>query len=261
MMAQSAGSRRIDVLGCPFDAVSLVETEARIAAAVCRGERLHIATANVDFVMQAKRDPEFAKLLWQTDMVVADGVPVLWAARMLGRPLRGRVNGTDLVASCARISADRSFPVALVGGHPAVAEHAAKELRKRFPGSQVHAIATPTPLEDSDTRRIVCEVRRLGARIVLVALGTPAQEVWLARHLPEIGRAVGVGVGGSFDFVSGKARRAPHWMQISGLEWLHRLIRDPTRLARRYLIDDSPFVWHTARASVKRWFSTREGWS
>src|SRR5262245_48034196 len=111
---------RINILGCPFDAVSFDETVSFIKTAVLEERRLHIVTGNIDFVMKAKRDPNFAEEIWRADLVTADGVPILWAASLLGTALRGRVNGTDLVWKCAELSAETGCAVALIGAAPGV---------------------------------------------------------------------------------------------------------------------------------------------
>lgn len=233
---------RVDVLGLRFDRISMAETEERILDAVRGGSPLHIVTANVDFVIKARRDPSFARLVDDAGLCVADGVPVLWAAALLGAPLAGRVNGTDLVRSCARIAATEGARMALVGAAPGVAERAARVLMAAAPGAEVLAVPTPTPLSEDQAAGVARAVREAGASILLAALGAPLQERFLARRLEESGAAVGIGVGGALDMISGDVRRAPVWMQRGGLEWLHRMLRDPRRLCRRYLLDDAPFV-------------------
>lgn len=242
---------RRDVLGCPVDAVSFADAATAIHQAVLSRASLRLVAINVDQIMKARRDPEFARLLWEADLAFADGVPVVWAAALLGTPVAGRVSGTDLVWRCARISAETDRPMALVGARPGVAARAAHRLMQETPGSRVSAIPTPFPLGPAESLAIAAAIREQDAGIVLVALGAPRQERWIAEHLGASGAAVGVGVGSAFDIIAGDQPRAPRWMQASGLEWLHRTILDPRRLGRRYLIEDSPFFWHVAWACAR----------
>jgi N-acetylglucosaminyldiphosphoundecaprenol N-acetyl-beta-D-mannosaminyltransferase len=251
-----ARPRRVDVLGCPLDVISLDETTAAIEAAVSEGGRLLIATLNVDFVMKAHADAHFAELLWRTDLAVADGMMLVWAAQLLGAPVRGRVNGTDLVWRCASISARMgNCRIALVGGAPDVAQRAGTRLAATYPGAQIDALNAPIPLDEDSSQRLVKQIRKLGSRIVLVALGAPRQEQWLEHHLDSSGASVGIGIGSAFDIICGDKSRAPLWMQRNGLEWLHRMLQEPSRLGRRYVIDDTPFLAYLAGAIARRRFA------
>jgi N-acetylglucosaminyldiphosphoundecaprenol N-acetyl-beta-D-mannosaminyltransferase len=243
---------RINILGCPFDAVSFDETVSLIKNAVLEDRRLNIVTGNIDFVMKAKRDPIFAEELWRADLVTADGVPILWAASLLGSPLAGRVNGADLVWKCAEISAETGCAVALIGAAPGVAPRAAKKLQERFPEATVNAIPTPFELGPQENAKMVEQIKAVNARIILAALGAPKQERWLQAHLDQCGANVGIGVGSAFDIICGDKPRAPRWMRDNGLEWLHRMMLEPKRLGRRYLIEDSPFVFHFIAAFARR---------
>ncbi len=243
---------RINILGCPVDVISFDEVCDRIRRAVLEGQRLQIATANVDFVMKARRDPVFARELWRSDLVTADGVPLLWAAALLGTPLRGRVNGTDLVWKCAEISAETQCPVALIGAAPGVAARAADKMRQRHPGARLHAIPTPFHLGAPENARLIQQIRALQARIILAALGAPKQERWLQAHMGFCGANVGIGCGSALDIISGDRPCAPGWMRNHGLEWLHRMLQEPGRLGKRYLIEDSPFVFHLTGALIRK---------
>lgn len=236
----------VEIFGCPFDRVSLEEALGAIRRVAGSRERvagrLLIATGNVDFVMRARRDPVFREELRRADLVTADGVPILWAARLMGSRLPGRVNGTDLVWGCAEISAETGCRVALIGAGPGVAARAAARMIERFPRARLTAIATPFAPGPAENAALVARIRAIDAAIVIAALGSPAQERWLREHLAASGAAVGLGCGSSLDIISGDKPRAPRWMREHGLEWLHRLRLEPARLARRYLIDDSPFA-------------------
>ncbi len=244
--------KRIDVLGCPFDVVSFAETAELMRRAVSENTQLNIVTGNIDFVMKAKRDAQFAAELWQSDLIVADGVPILWAAGLLGTPLRGRVNGTDLVWQCAQFAAETGCGVALLGAGPGVTLRTALKMRERFPQAPIFAIPTPFQFGKKENADLVKQIRTAKAKIVLAALGAPKQERWLAEHLQACGANVGIGCGSAFDIICGDMPRAPRWMRDHGLEWFHRMLLEPKRLGRRYLIEDSPFILHFLAAFARR---------
>ncbi|MCS6772648.1 MAG: WecB/TagA/CpsF family glycosyltransferase [Thermoflexales bacterium] len=205
-------------------------------ALIQRGGAYQFATVNPEFIMAAQRDPEFMALLQQTALNVPDGVGVLWAARRLGQPLRERVAGVDLVqALCGMASAHR-WRTFFLGAQPGVAERAAARMAERFPGLMICGTFAGTPREE-DAPAIVKRIANCKPQLLFVAYGAPAQDKWLARHLREVlvgeQGLVGVGVGGAFDFIAGVQQRAPLWMQRAGLEWLHRLVRQPWRWRRQ----------------------------
>lgn len=244
--------KRVSILGCPFDAISFTDTLAIIRRCVWDDRRMHVVTGNVDFVMKSRRDPAFARELWQADLVVADGMPIIWAAHLLGNPLHGRVNGTELVWHCARISAETGGSVAMIGGRFELTSKAAEKMAERHPGSQLHAIPTPFPLTPAGNAKLVEAIKAVDAKIVLVALGAPRQERWIQANLAACHANVGIGIGSAFDIISGEMPRAPRWMQANGLEWFHRLLLEPKRLAWRYLIEDTPFFIHLLKAMLTR---------
>jgi N-acetylglucosaminyldiphosphoundecaprenol N-acetyl-beta-D-mannosaminyltransferase len=239
-------------LGCPFDVVAFDEVLTLIERAILEKNRLQIVPGNVDFVMKARRSRDFQRLLSQMDLVIADGVPITWAATMLGTPLRRRVSGTELVWRCGEVSAKLGVPVAMIGAAPGIAQKAANKMTGTFPGSRVHALPTPMELGPAESQELAGRIRELGAKIVLVALGAPRQEIWVRDHLEACNAYVGIGIGSAFDIISGDRPRAPAWMADNGLEWLHRLVLEPKRLGRRYLVEDSPFVLHLIKEVIMR---------
>lgn len=244
--------KRVDVLGCPFDAISFDETVDCIRQAVLENRRLQIVPGSIDFVMKARRDPVFAAELRRADLVIADGKPIVWAASLLGDPIRKRVSGTDLVWSCAEISSRTGCAVALIGGKFDVTLAAAANMRRRYPGATLVPIETPFPLDDRANAELVERIRSVDAKIVLAALGAPRQERWVQANLAASGANVGIGIGSAFDIISGRNPRAPAWMQNAGLEWFYRMLQEPKRLGRRYLVEDSPFLILLPREIVRR---------
>jgi len=222
---------RIAILGIPVDAVTQREALDWVARALQNGRPHQVATVNPEFVMRARRDPAFAAVLQRADLCLPDGAGLLWAARRAGRPLPARVAGVDFVRALTADGARSGWRFFFLGAAPGVAEAAAELLRAESPGLIVAGTlaGSPDPAQDTVT---VPAIRQAMADVVLVAYGAPAQDFWIARNLVRSGARLGIGVGGAFDFISGRTRRAPRWMQDRGLEWLHRLAYQPWRWRR-----------------------------
>jgi N-acetylglucosaminyldiphosphoundecaprenol N-acetyl-beta-D-mannosaminyltransferase len=189
-----------------------------------------VATVNPEFVMRAQTDHEFARVLAGADLSLPDGAGVVWAARRQGCDLGGTVSGVDLVEPLARMCAIRGFRMFLLGAGPGVADELAGKLRAANPGLEVRAHSgAPDAAHDEETLKLIHE---LGTQVLLVAYGAPAQELWIDRLRNRLGVAVAIGVGGAFDYLTGRVPRAPEWMRTAGLEWLHRLVRQPWRIRR-----------------------------
>lgn len=228
--------RAVRVLGVPVHDVTLAQACAIAEARIRRGGAHQFATVNPEFIMAARRDPEFKALLQRTALNVPDGVGVLWAARRLGQPLQERVAGVDLVqALCGMASAHR-WRAFFLGAQPGVAERAAARMAERFPGLVICGTFAGSPREE-DAPEIVARIASRKPQLLFVAYGAPAQDKWLARHLGQLLTGelglVGMGVGGAFDFIAGVQRRAPLWVQRAGFEWLYRLMRQPWRWRRQ----------------------------
>ena len=210
----------------------------------------YAVTPNVDHLVKLCHEPEFRAAYAAADLVVPDGVPLLWASRLLGTPLLERVNGTDLLVRLCAMAAHNDYSVYLLGGAPGTAAAAAQVLREQHDGLRIAGYACPSIgfERQSETNDPVIEaVAESGADILFVALGAPKQEKWIQAHGSRTGVRHAVGIGGSFSLISGHIRRAPLWAQRSGLEWAWRLAHEPKQLWRRYLINDLPFVLYLAK--------------
>lgn len=227
--------RSLSLLNVRIDDVTTAEVVAQVQQWLGQPGVHQIATVNPEFVMRARRDAAFAAALRQSDLNVPDGIGVLLAARRLGQPLRERVAGVDLMlALCAR-AAQQGWPVYLLGARAGVAERTAISLQQRYTGLQIAGTYAGSP-QEAERAAIVTRIRQAKPNLLFVAYGAPAQDIWLAQNLRAIGMdapLVGMGVGGSFDFVVGTQQRAPVWVQRMGLEWLYRLLREPRRWRRQ----------------------------
>ncbi len=217
-----------------------------------------VVTPNLDHMRRLARDPDFAALYAQATLCVADGAPLVWASRLQGTPLPERVPGSDLVSSVAAAAAAADRSLFLLGGNDGAADEAAQVLVARHPGLRVVGTACPPFGFEHDSGQIDAlteQLRSTQPDIVYVALGAPKQEQFIARFRALLPHTWWLGIGISLSFLSGEVRRAPRWVQRLGLEWLHRLIQEPRRLARRYIIHGLPFsVSLLAGAARQRFF-------
>ena len=235
----------IPILGIPVHAVTMAETLALIDGYMAEPRLHQIATVNPEFVMAAQGDAEFRRVLAAADLCLPDGVGLLYAARRGGRRLPERVPGSELVYRLAERAAARGWPLFLLGAAPGVAEEAAEALLGLYPGLPVAGTYAGSP-DPAENEAIVRRVNDSGATLLFVAYGAPKQDKGIARNRDALATVrLAIGVGGSLDFVTGRAVRAPRWMQRLGLEWLHRLIREPWRWRRMLALPR--FAWRVVR--------------
>lgn len=223
----------IEILGCRVDAVGRVEAVERIAELAAGSTPGIVVTLGVEMIMYARGDARFRALVAGAALSLCDTIGVLLASRIRGGPLRERVTGIDLIGPLAARSA-RSGDVRLYlfGAAPGVADRAAAALRAAHPGVSVAGVRDGF-FRPEESAAIAAAIAASGANVLLVGLGSPKQEYWLAEHLAATGCGVGIGVGGSFDVLAGNVTRAPRIMQRMGLEWLYRLVREPARWRRQ----------------------------
>jgi N-acetylglucosaminyldiphosphoundecaprenol N-acetyl-beta-D-mannosaminyltransferase len=230
---------RSELGGVPIDRVDLDAAVDRAMEAVATSSFTQICTVNLDFLVNARRDPATGAVLSHSELNLADGAPVVWLSRLLGSRLPGQVAGSDLVPRLAASAADSGAGIFFLGGEDGNATVAAERLAERFPGLVVAGIHEPAraALEEMDDDDIVRRLEESGADILLVALGHPKQDKWIARNRDRLPVSVAVGVGCTFDLIAGRRTRAPRWMRRTGLEWLFRLVHEPSRLGLRYFVD------------------------
>jgi N-acetylglucosaminyldiphosphoundecaprenol N-acetyl-beta-D-mannosaminyltransferase len=248
---------RISLEDVSFDKVTMSEAVARILRMTKRRDRArYVCTGNLDHLVIAERDPEFRAIYKKADLVVADGAPVVWLSRIASAaPLPERVAGSDLFWEIAKLSSQTGVTLFFLGGMPGAAQRAADAVRAKCPAARIVGTYCPphdtfdTDDEQEAIRRIV---RHAQPDILLVALGAPKQEKWIAQNKDKLGVPVSIGVGGSFEMASGMRRRAPRWVQKTGLEWLYRFAQEPTRLFKRYFVDDLPYLARSAARALGR---------
>jgi N-acetylglucosaminyldiphosphoundecaprenol N-acetyl-beta-D-mannosaminyltransferase len=214
-----------------------------------------VVTPNAHHLVMLQEDGAFRAIYDEAFLSVADGVPLVWAARWLGQPLRGRVNGTDLFEALCERAAANKLRVFLLGGREGAANAAAATLRARHPALQICGMYVPPfgfEADPEESERIVAAINEAKPHLLFVGLGAPKQEYWMYVYRNRLDARVALGIGVSFEFVGGLVSRAPVWMRGIGLEWLHRLISEPQRLWRRYLIGNVAFCRLIVRQRLRR---------
>jgi N-acetylglucosaminyldiphosphoundecaprenol N-acetyl-beta-D-mannosaminyltransferase len=232
--------------------MSMTEVLEDLARFIASGTPHQIVTVNLDFIRIAQHDATFRDAVNQADLSVADGMPLIWLSRLLRAPLPERITGIDLTQQCAALAAAHGYSLYLLGGEPGVAELAADALARRHAALRIAGMYAPPvgPFTAGEERRMIDGIRAARPDILLVAFGAPRQDVWIRAHLEELDVPVCIGVGGTFNFLARRQPRAPRWLQNIGLEWAHRLVHEPRRLWRRYLLGDLPLVARIALAAI-----------
>jgi N-acetylglucosaminyldiphosphoundecaprenol N-acetyl-beta-D-mannosaminyltransferase len=230
---------REEVWGLSLARLTFAGTVEAVDWLIARRRPSFFITANLHYAMLSDRDPRLQEVNRRAAFLVADGMPMVWYTRIAGRPLPERVAGADLLWHLCARAALAGHRVFLLGGGPGVAQQAGAILARRYPGLRIVGTLAPPhrPWTAEDDRSIVASVRRARADLLIAALGQPKGELWLAAQAEALGVPACVQVGASLDFVVGLARRAPLWLQRSGLEWFFRMLQEPKRLGPRYLLD------------------------
>jgi N-acetylglucosaminyldiphosphoundecaprenol N-acetyl-beta-D-mannosaminyltransferase len=244
---------RISLLSMDFDDVDQGAFLDRVFGALDLGIGGWVITPNVDILRMAEQEPRLGALYREASMAIADGAPLVWAARLSGTPVPERLPGASMFWALSEEAAKRGRSILLLGGRPGAGELAAARLRELYPGLRVDHYCPPMGFErdPAEFELVVKELRRQAPDLVFVGLGAPKQDR-VAQDLRETWpTAWYFGFGGSIDIAAGLLPRAPQWMQAAGLEWLFRLMMEPRRLSGRYLVRDLPFALHLFRWALQ----------
>lgn len=249
----AAQDRLVPIGGLTIHDVTFNETVRRVATWAAERSGGYVCTPNVDYVVRSRHDAAFRGAIQEARLRVGDGMWLVYASRLAGRGLHGTVTGRLLLPALAELASAKGLSVALFGAGEGIAERVQEILTSNHARLQVvAAVSPPTPFQigSEPDLEAVRAIRSANPDIVFVALGAPKQEIWMQRHTSELGGAVAVGVGAAFDIIAGRFREAPRWMTRYGFEWLFRLVQEPRRLARRYLIDDPWILWWAMRVRM-----------
>jgi len=246
---------QVHMFGLDYCACTLTEAAQMVVHAARSKTKGLIVTPNVDHVVSMQKDAEMFGLYQQAMFRFADGMPLVWFSKILrGHSLPERVTGADLLPEIARLAALKGLTLYFLGGMPGVAEKAALKLKRSYPLLRVVGTYSPPfgfDKDSTESERIVDMINASGADILFVGVGAPKQEKWAAQYMARLNVGPILGVGASFDFAAGTIKRAPLWMQRSGMEWSWRLMQEPGRMWKRYILKDSQFVWLMVRELMK----------
>ena len=242
----------IAVLGVPFDNITTADTLTLIGKMIASGEPHYAATANVDFIVQAQEDVELRRILLAAHLVLADGMPIVWASKFLGNPLPERVTGSGMIPQLLALAEEQGWKVFFLGGTEQSVALAAEKTRAKHPRLKLVGAFSPPfkPLLEMDHADLLRRIREVRPDILLVAFGCPKQEKWINMNYRETGVPFSIGVGATIDFLAGTFKRAPGWMQKTGTEWIFRMLQEPKRLVKRYGKD----LWVFSRVIFNQWW-------
>lgn len=236
---------RADILGCQVDLLDMEAVVAVIRDMVRVREPRHIITLNAEIVYTAQSDPELQKIINRADLVTPDGVGIVWAGRKMGYPIAERVTGIDLLYRLCEEASHEGWQIYLLGAAPGVAEKAASSLRDQYPGLKVCGTHHGY-FGEAETEQLVQEIRAARPDLLFAALGAPKQEFFIQQYKEKLAVPVCMGVGGSFDVVAGVKKRAPEWAIRLNIEWLYRLLAEPSRFKRQLVLPR--FAWMVLRS-------------
>ncbi len=244
-MNESAGRNTVDILGVGVDCVDMRSAIQRVEELIAGGGTHQVVVLPVDSVMTARRDRGFRSICQRASLVVPDGMPLLWASRLLGNAIPGRVAGSDLLYELSLTASRKGYTSYLLGSTAIVLERLSDALCRLCPGLRITGTYAPPFFSEFPAeadREIVRRINESSPDILWVGMGAPKQEKWIHANLKSLNARIVIGVGAAFDICSGRVKRAPVWMQKGGLEWFYRFLREPRRLFRRYFVGAAPFI-------------------
>ena len=236
---------RMKFMNTEIDNLTMQETLQAIDRLVQEDKGSYVVTPNVDHIVQLETDKELQEAYADASLVLTDGKPLLWIARLYGTPIKEKISGSDLFPLLCGMAAKRGYRMFFLGAAEGVAAKAAENLKGRYPGLQVAGTYSPPygfEKDAAEMKKIEDMVREAQPQILIVGLGCPKQEKFIWNHRKDLDVPVSLGLGASLDFEAGNIKRAPKWMQRCGLEWLFRITQDPKRMFRRYIVDDMKIV-------------------
>lgn len=252
---QDSEADKVCLMEVTFDNVSMLAAVAELKKCIREKQKKRLFFINADCLNKTVKDKAYLQLLQCGELILPDGSGINMACRMINRPMCENVNGTDLLPFLCEMALSEEVGLFLLGGKPGVAVTMSEKLQKAYPGLIISGVRDGYFDWERESPAVVRQINESGAGILLVAFGAPLQETWISDHFDELAPFVQAGVGGLFDFYSGRIKRAPVWMREIGLEWIFRLLMEPKRMWKRYIIGNPLFllrVWRWKRAVAKR---------
>ncbi len=246
-------NKQVRILGVKIDCLTRREAIEFLDELIRSRAKHQVCVTNVWTTVLMQRDTAFKSINNSAGLVVADGMPLAWVSRWFGTPIPVRIAGWDLFQGIHSVAVEKGYRVFFLGSTPETLKAMKRNLRQTHPALAVAGTYAPpfTPEFSSDeNRKMVQAVNAARPDLLWVGMSAPKQEKWIFEHLDQLDVRVAIGVGAVFDFAAGKLKRAPVWMQKAGIEWLHRLLLEPSRLWKRYIIGNSLFIWYIIRHSL-----------
>ena len=250
-MTAGPSAGRIEMMGCLVDNLTMEETLNRVEGFIDSGLPHQHVVVNVDKLVKARSDAELRRIINECALINADGMPVVWASRLLGKPLKERVAGVDLFESLMKRSAEKGWRVFLLGAREEIVSKVRSLYVAKYPGLVIAGHRNGYWSADEEAG-VVTQIQEARADILFVAISSPKKEQFLGRYQAQMKVPFAMGVGGTFDVAAGKVKRAPVWMQRIGFEWFYRFLQEPRRMFRRYFIEDMAFFGMLAREWLRR---------
>lgn len=236
---------RIKFMNTCIDNLTMSETLNEIDKLIQKKNCSYVVTPNVDHIVRLEKDAELQKVYKNASLILTDGKPLIWISKWYRTPIKEKISGSDLFPKVCELAANKNYTMYLLGAAEGVADTAARNLMKKYPGLNIVGTYSPPfgfEKNEQEINKIKAQIKDVHPDILIVGLGCPKQEKFMYYHCKELGVPISFGLGASIDFEAGKIKRAPKWMSEHGLEWLYRITQDPKRLVKRYLVDDMKIV-------------------
>lgn len=236
---------RIKFMNTDIDNLTMAETLNEIDKLIQKKNCSYVVTPNVDHIVRLEKDEELQKVYKNATLILTDGKPLIWISKWYKTPIKEKISGSDLFPRVCQLAANKNYTMYLLGAAEGVADTAAKNLMKKYPGLNVVGTYSPPfgfEKNEQEMNKIKTQIQEVHPDILIVGLGCPKQEKFMYYHCKELGVPISFGLGASIDFEAGNIKRAPKWMSNHGLEWLYRFSKEPKRLFKRYFVDDIKII-------------------
>ena len=232
---------RIRFLNTQVDNLTMTEAINEIDKLVQKRVPSYVVTPNVDHIVKLEKDEEFKNVYKNADLILTDGMPLIWISKLKGNPIKEKVSGSDLFPKVCKLASNKGYSIFLLGAAEGVADKAAEKLKNKYKGLNIAGTYSPSygfEKKNDEIEKIIKIINECKPDILAVGLGAPKQEKFLYKYKDKLNVPISLAVGASIDFEAGNIERAPIWMQKSGLEWFYRLCKEPKRMFRRYIVED-----------------------
>lgn len=236
---------RMNFLNIEVDNLTMNEALDRAEELILNKKPSYVVTPNVDHIVKLETDKEFQDVYKNADLVLTDGMPLIWISKMKGNPIKEKISGSDFFPKLCKRASEKGYSLFLLGAAEGVAAKAAENLKEKYKGLNIVGIYSPSygfEKKDEEIKEIIKMINDVKPDILAVGLGAPKQEKFLYKYRNELNVPISLAIGASIDFEAGNINRAPKWMQNCGLEWFYRLCKEPKRMFRRYIVDDSKII-------------------